>query len=143
MKGLLIRWSILTLAIMISSYVIEGIEVSGILSAFLSAAILGILNAFLRPILLILTLPINILTLGLFTFVINAVLLMMASGVISGFEVKGFWSAFAGALIISIVSWLLSSFISSRGNIQYVDVEIRKKRDSVIDLKETDKDFWE
>ncbi len=143
MKGILIRWIILTAAIMISAYLLEGIEVSGFFSAFFAAAILGILNAFFRPILLILTLPINIITLGLFTFVINAILLMMASGVISGFEVKGFWSAIAGSLIISIVSWLLSSFISSQGNIRFMDIEVRRKRDSVIDLKETDKDFWE
>ena len=91
MKGILIRWLILTAAIMVASYLISGIEVRGFLSAFLAAAILGVLNAFFRPILIVLTLPLNILTLGLFTFVINALLLEMASGVISGFEVHGFW----------------------------------------------------
>ncbi|MFP4036968.1 MAG: phage holin family protein, partial [Desulfobacteraceae bacterium] len=80
MAGLLIRWLILTAAITLASYVIDGIEVSGFFSALAAAAILGILNAFFRPILIILTLPINILSLGLFTFVINAVLLKMASG---------------------------------------------------------------
>jgi len=127
MKGLLIRWLILTVAIMVAAHVIEGIEVKGFWSAFLAAAILGVLNALFRPILIILTLPINILTLGLFTFVINAVLLMMVSGVIGGFEVHGFWSALLGSLLISVVSWLLSSFISDQGRVGYVS--LRKGQD--------------
>lgn len=125
---------ILTAAIMMASYLIEGIKVSGFFSAFLTAAILGILNVFFRPILLILTLPINILSLGLFTFVINALLLKMASGVISGFEVIGFWSAIFGALVISLVNWLLSSFIISQGRIERVDY---------IDMKKRDDDTWQ
>ncbi len=71
-RGLLIRWLILTIAIFITAYLIDGIHVAGFFSAFFAAAILGLLNAFFRPILLILTLPINILSLGLFTFIINA-----------------------------------------------------------------------
>jgi len=123
MKGIFLRWLILTFAIIITSYLIDGIQVSGFLSAFFAAAILGILNAFFRPILLILTLPVNILSLGLFTFVINAIVLMMVSGVISGFQVYGFWSAVFGSLVISLVSWLLTSFISERGTVQYIDLK--------------------
>ena len=113
--GLLVRWLVLTAAIMFASYLISGIEVTGFFSALFAAAILGVLNVFFRPILLILTLPINILTLGFFTFIINAVLLKMASGVISGFVVHGFWSAVFGGFIISVVSWLLNSFINDQG----------------------------
>ncbi len=123
MKGIFLRWLILTFSIIATSYLIDGIQVSGFLSAFFAAAILGILNAFFRPILFILTLPINILSLGLFTFVINAVMLMMVSGVISGFAVHGFWSAVFGSLLISFVSWLLTSFISERGTVQYIDLK--------------------
>jgi putative membrane protein len=123
MKGIFLRWLILTFAIIATSYLIDGIQVSGFLSAFFAAAILGILNAFFRPILLILTLPVNILSLGLFTFVINAMMLMMVSGVISGFKVYGFWSAVFGSLLISLVSWLLTSFISERGKVQYIDLK--------------------
>jgi putative membrane protein len=123
MRGLFLRWLILTFSIIATSYLIDGIQVSGFLSAFFAAAILGILNAFFRPILLILTLPVNILSLGLFTFVINAIVLMMVSGVISGFEVYGFWSAMFGSLLISLVSWLLTSFISERGTVQYIDLK--------------------
>ena len=123
MKGIFLRWLILTFAIIVTSYLIDGIQVSDFLSAFFAAAILGILNAFFRPILFILTLPVNILSLGLFTFVINALMLMMVSGVISGFKVYGFWSAVFGSLLISLVSWLLTSFISERGTVQYIDLK--------------------
>ena len=128
MKGILIRWLILTFGIIIASYVLDGIRVSGFLSAFFAAAILSILNAFFRPILLILTLPLNILTLGFFTFVINAIMLMMVSGVISGFEVQGFWTAVLGSFLISIVSWVLNSFIGDRGTVEYID--LRKTGDN-------------
>jgi putative membrane protein len=128
--GILIRWLILTAAIVIASYLLDGIHVSGFFSAFFAAAILGILNAFFRPILIILTLPLTVLTLGLFTFVINAILLMMASGVISGFEVRGFWTAVFGSLLISLVSWVLTSFINERGTWEYTEFKrIEHKRD--------------
>ena len=128
MKGLLLRWLILSVAIMVAAYLFPGIQVSGFGSALVAALILGILNAFFRPILIILTLPINVLTLGLFTFVINAFLLMMTSGVTGGLVVNGFGSALLGSLIISVVSWLLSSFINDQGRIQSLDIELRSRR---------------
>ncbi|MFZ5571831.1 MAG: phage holin family protein [Thermodesulfobacteriota bacterium] len=131
MHGFLIRWLILTASIIVTSYFIDGIHVTGFFSAFFAAALLGILNAFFRPILFILTLPITILTLGLFTFVINAVMLLMVSGVVAGFQVDGLWSAMWGSLFISIVSWLLTSFVSERGRVEY------------IDLKKVGRDRWE
>lgn len=134
MKGIVIRWLILTAAIMLTAYLLKGIQLAGFFSALAAAAILGILNAVFRPVLIFLTLPINILTLGLFTFVINGLLLMMASCAISGFEVKGFWWAFLGSIIISIVSWLLSSFINDRGRVEKPDY---------VDLKKTGKGRWE
>jgi len=127
MKGILIRWLILTAAIIVASYLLDGIQVKGFFNAFFAAAILGVLNAFFRPILIILTLPINILTLGLFTFIINALLLKMASGVISGFDVRGFWTAVFGSVIISVVSWALNSFVSPKGRVEYID--LKKKGD--------------
>lgn len=128
--GLLVRWLVLTVAIILASYLLEGIYLSGFSSAFFAAALLGILNALFRPVILILTLPINILTLGLFTFVINALMLKMVSGVIPGFEVHGFWTAVFGALIISVVSGLLNYFISDRGRVERVDyIELKKKGD--------------
>jgi putative membrane protein len=128
MMGLLIRWLIVTVAIILASYLLDGIEVKNFFSAFFAAAALGILNALFRPILIVLTLPINILTLGLFTFLINALMLKMASGIIPGFEVHGFWTAIFGSLIISTISWLLNAFISDRGRVERVDVHDLQKR---------------
>ena len=125
MKGIFLRWIALTLAILLASHLIEGIDATGFGAAFFAAAILGVLNAFFRPILFLLTLPINVLTLGLFTFVINAVLLQMVSGVISGFTVRGFGAAFWGALLISLVSWGLTSLVSERGTIEVIDLRRR------------------
>ncbi len=130
MAALFIRWVILTLSILFASYLLDGIHVRNFISAFLAAAVLGVLNALFRPILIILTLPITIFSLGLFMFVINAFLLAMVSGVIPGFEVHGFWTAVFGALIISFINWLLSSFIVERGRIHRVDyVDLKKKGD--------------
>ncbi|MCP4666076.1 MAG: phage holin family protein [Deltaproteobacteria bacterium] len=130
MKGLFIRWLILTLAVILASYLIPGIRVTGFFSALFTAAILGILNALFRPILLILTLPINVLTLGLFTFVINALMLMMASGVVSGFKIESFWSALFGSLVISAVNWISNRFINDQGRVGQQDyLEMTKKDD--------------
>jgi len=123
MYGIVIRWLILTFAVIVTSYLLDGIYVSGFISAFFAAAILSMLNAFFRPVLLILTLPINVLSLGFFTFVINALMLLMVSGVIPGFNVSGFWSAVFGSLLISLVSWGLTSFIGERGTVQYIDLK--------------------
>ena len=140
--GIFIRWLILTAAIIAASYLIDGIRISGFFSAFFAAAVLGILNALFRPILFILTLPINIMTLGLFTFIINALLLKMASGVIPGFDVHGFWSAVFAALIISGVNWILSSFINEQGRIARVEKGQMEEED-YIDLEKHDDDTWE
>ena len=151
MIGIFIRWLTLTGAIIFTSYLLDGIRVSGFLSAFFAAAALGILNALFRPILLLLTLPINVLTLGFFTFVINALMLKMASGVIAGFDVYGFWSAVIGSLIISVISWLLNSFVSERGTVTYQRFDRRTRPphqqgrhdNDTIDLEHKGDDRWE
>lgn len=110
---LIAKWLILTAAVMLAAYIIDGIQVSGFVSAFFAAAAIGVLNLFFRPVLLVLTLPINIMTLGLFTFVINALILKIAS-VLMGvhFEVTGFWITVLGAIVISAVSWVLNSLLA-------------------------------
>ncbi len=125
MHGFFIRWLILGFSISVAAYLMDGIQVSGVLSAFAAAAMLGILNAVFRPIALIITLPINILSLGLFTFIINAAMLKMASSLIPGFDVIGFWSAVFGALFISVISFVINAFISDRGTVEYI--ELRNK----------------
>lgn len=125
MRGLMVRWITVTCAISVAAYLLDGIQVSGFLSAFLAAAVLGFLNAFFRPLLLILTLPINVLSLGFFTFVINAAMLKMASSLIPGFYVHGFWTAVFGALIISIVSFSVTMLISEKGDIHTIEMHHR------------------
>ena len=131
MRGVLLRWLVLTVAVLVASWLLDGIRVTGLLPAFLAAAVLGILNAFFRPLLILLTLPINILTLGLFTFLINALMLKIVSEVITGFEVYGFWTAVLGALIIGSVSWLLNAFVGGQGKVErssYIDLQKRGGR---------------
>ncbi|MHB9097479.1 MAG: phage holin family protein [Syntrophales bacterium] len=131
MRGVLLRWVVLTAAVLAASWFLDGIRVDSLVSAVLAAAMLGLLNAFLRPLLIILTLPLNIVTLGLFTFLINALMLKIASELIPGFTVRGFWTAVIGALIIGLVSWLLNAFIGGRGKMDrssYIDLQKRGGR---------------
>ena len=128
MRGVLLRWLVLTAAVLMASWLLDGIQVNGIFPAILAAALLGILNAILRPLLILLTLPLNILTLGLFTFVINALMLLIVSAVIPGFYVRGFWTAVLGALIIGAASWLLNRFIGSKGKVETADyIDLRQR----------------
>ncbi|MGD9056264.1 MAG: phage holin family protein [Desulfobacterales bacterium] len=148
MPGIFIRWLTTTAAIVATAYLLDGIQVSGFFSALFAAAVLGILNAVLRPVALLLTLPINILSLGLFTFIINALMLKMASGIIPGFGVYGFWTAIFGALLISLISWLLNSFIGEQGTVTSINIEhgrstVRDKQDDTIDLEHKGDNRWE
>lgn len=103
---ILLRWLINTVAIMLMALYLPGIVVSGFYAALIAALVLGIINALIRPILVILTLPVNILTLGLFTLIINAFLFWFTATIVKGFEVAGFWPAFWGALIMWLVAWM-------------------------------------
>jgi putative membrane protein len=125
MNGIVLRWLTLTAAILLTAYLMGGIHVTSFLSALGAAAILGILNAFFRPIALLITLPINVLTFGLFTFIINAVMLKMVSGVIGGFHVEGFWTAVFGALLISLISFALNTLIRGNGRVGVIDLRHR------------------
>ena len=103
------RLLIQMVAILIISYLLPGlIRVDGVWAALVAAFILGIVNAVIRPILIFFTLPITILTLGLFLLVINGLMLWLVSAVVKGFQVNGFWGAVLGSILISIVSWVLS-----------------------------------
>jgi len=104
------RWAITTVAVMVASSVIRGIHYDTIAALIGASLLLGILNAFVRPILLILSAPLILISLGLFIFVVNALMLLVIPKVVIGFHVESFWSAFWGAIIISVVSWLLSAF---------------------------------
>ncbi len=111
---ILINWILSALIIFSIGYLLPGIHVLNFTSALVMALVMGIINAVIKPILLIFTLPINILTLGLFTFVINALLVLLAARFVPGFKIDGFW----WALIFSIIFSLVNSFLQSRINLQ-------------------------
>ena len=110
MRHFIFRWAITTLAVMIAASILRGIRYDTIGSLVLAALLLGILNAFIRPILLILSAPLILLTLGLFIFVVNGLMLYWVQGLVGGFHVDSFGSAFWGAILISVISWVLSAF---------------------------------
>jgi len=101
-----------TLGLLVIAEFINGIQLDGFYAALIAALVLGILNTIVRPILFILTLPITIVTLGLFTFVLNAALFLFAASFIQGFAVENFWYALLGSLLMSLVSMLGSRFIA-------------------------------
>lgn len=115
--GFLIRVLVNGLAIYLVAQIVPGISVSGVLGALGAGLVLGLVNAVVRPILIVLTLPVTLVTLGLFLFVLNAFCLWLTSKLVRGFEVDGLWAALFGAFLVSLVSWLLSVFISDRGRV--------------------------
>lgn len=106
---LLIKLLISGLAVFITAYLLPGVHVDGFFTALVVAVILGIINAIIKPIILILTLPINIITLGLFTFVVNACMILITSALVTGFDVVNFWWALLFSLVLSVVGWFLQS----------------------------------
>ena len=107
----LLQWLVSGLAIIITAYLLPGVRVAGFFAALVTALILGLINAFIRPVLILLTLPLNILTLGLFTLVINALLIMLAAAIVPGFAVQGFWWALLFGLVLAIVNYALGAMI--------------------------------
>lgn len=108
---MIVRWLINAAALYLTALLLPGLQLRGVVPTLLAAAVLGIANALIRPVLLVLTLPLNVVTLGLFTFVINALLLLLTSAVVPGFVVRGFGSALVGAVVLSIISFVLSHLV--------------------------------
>ena len=111
MLRLLIVWLINTLALAAVAYLMPSVAIASAAAAIVAALVLGLVNALIRPLLVLLTLPVTVLTLGLFIFVINGLLFWAVGSVVPGFEVGGFWSAVLGALVFSLISWLLSALV--------------------------------
>jgi len=135
-KQFVFRWAVTTVAVMVASSVIDGIRYDTVAALIGASLLLGILNAFVRPFLLILSAPLILLTLGFFILVLNGLLLLLVPSVVVGFHVHSFWSAFWGAIVISFVSWLLSAFF--RGSDGRVHVlthhsEVRRARGRVLE----------
>jgi putative membrane protein len=115
--GFLVRVVVNALAIMLAASILPGITVDGIVPALAAAVLLGLVNAFVRPVLLILTLPITLVTLGLFLFVLNGLCFWLVASLVKGIHVAGFGSAMLGALVVSVVSWILTALISDSGKV--------------------------
>lgn len=113
MIRLLIVWLINTLALIAVAYLMPSIQISSFGAALVAALVLGLVNAVVRPILVLLTLPVTILTLGLFIFVLNGLLFWMVGSWLEGFWVGGFWAGVLGAILFSLVSWALSALVLS------------------------------
>lgn len=106
---LLLTWALNAVALLLVPYIVPGIHIESFGSALIAVVILGLVNAVIRPIFIVLTLPVTLLTLGLFLFVVNAMMFWWVGDILSGFRVEGFFSALFGSVVYSIASWFLSS----------------------------------
>lgn len=129
MRGLLLRWVVNAGGLLLVSYLFDGIQVASVGWAFIAALFLGVINALIRPVVLVLTLPINILSLGLFTIVVNALMLWLTGSLLAGFRVEGFWSAVGGALVLSLISFAVNSLVNDQG--RWEVIEMRRDRGGV------------
>jgi len=112
---LLLRFLLNALALVVAAWLIPGIVLSGPFAAIVAGVVLGFVNAIIRPLLIILTLPFTLVTLGLFIFVVNAICLSLTALVVPGFSISGFGSALLGALVVSMVSWLVNAVLADSG----------------------------
>lgn len=113
MFGLLLQWVLYGVALLVVSNVVPGFYVEGLWPAMIAALVIGLLNATVGFFLKIITFPLSILTLGLFLLVINAIMIMLASGIVRGFQVRGFMPAFLGAIVLAILGMLIRAFTKS------------------------------
>lgn len=109
-SGFLIHTIVVAIAVWVATQVVDGVSASGIVPLAIMAVVLGLVNAIVRPILLMLTLPLTVLTLGLFYFVINGLAFNLAAALVPGFHVAGLWAGILAALVVSVVSWVISWF---------------------------------
>jgi putative membrane protein len=112
----LLHWAITSLSLWVASYVFSGIKFADVSALVISALLLGFANAIVRPLLILLTLPLTVLTLGLFLLVINALMMLLVSSLVSGFVISGFWTAFFASIFIAVLSFLLGSYVLNSGS---------------------------
>lgn len=122
MAGFLIRWLIVALSLWLAATIVPGISIDGKGTLLLAALLLGVVNAIVRPVVVLLTFPITLLTLGLFLLVINAAMLGLVARLLDDFAIAGFWSALFGSLVISLTGWVVSSFVGPRGRYEVLVV---------------------
>lgn len=129
MRGFFIRLIITALGLWVADVLLEGIGFTGTGALIVSALLLGLVNAVIRPILLILTLPLTVVTLGLFILVVNGISLALVAWLVPGFQITGLFAATVGAIVVSLVSWVVSSFVGGSGRIERMRrVEVTGRR---------------
>ena len=129
MRGFLVRLLITALGLWVADQLLPGIAITGTSALIVSALLLGVVNALIRPIIFILTLPLTIMTLGLFILIVNGISLALVAWLVPGFHVAGLWSATWGAIIVSLTSWVASHFVGSSGRIERMcRVEVTGRR---------------
>lgn len=122
MRGFVLRTLISALGLWLAARFVDGIRIEPDWTLLLAAVLLGVANAVVRPIVVVLTFPITIVTLGLFLFVVNAAMLYLVSWLLTGFVIDGWWSAFLGWVIVGLTSWAASSFVGPRGYVEIIEV---------------------
>jgi putative membrane protein len=118
MVGFLLRAAIAALGLWVASEILDGLRFESPTKLVVAAVLLGVVNAVVRPLAFILTLPLTIVTLGLFLLVLNAGMVALVAWLVPGFQISGFWTAVGAALIVSLVSWAASSVIGSKGGVE-------------------------
>jgi putative membrane protein len=120
MKGLVFRLLITALGLWAAATIVPGMTIVGVGTLIVAALLLGLVNAFIRPVILILTLPLTLLTLGLFIFVVNGISLALVAWVMPGFTLSGLWAAILGSIVVGLTSWFASAFVGSTGRIEHI-----------------------
>ncbi len=128
MRGLLIRFLVTGIAVLVASEVVPGISLDSVSAGLAAAVVLALLNAVVRPVLYLLSLPFILITLGLFMVIVNALLLQLAAWLVKGFHVEGFWPSILGAVLISLVSTVLNLWVSERGTVEIVTARSKSPR---------------
>ena len=123
--GFIAQTVVMTLAIILAAYILPGVHINSVGAAIITAIVIALLNSFIRPILIVITLPFTVLTMGLFLLIINAVIILLASGLVSSFHVDGFWNALLFSLLLTLLNYLLEipNRITRRPSYQHPDSE--------------------
>jgi putative membrane protein len=129
MKGLVFRLLITALGLWAAATIVPGVAIHGVGNLIVAALLLGIVNAFIRPVILILTLPLTLVTLGLFIFVVNGISLALVAWVMPGFTLSGLGAAILGSIVVGVTSWFASTFVGSSGRIEHIRrIEVTGRR---------------
>lgn len=129
MRGFVFRLVITALGLFAAAQIVPGVRISGLGTLVVAALLLGIVNAVIRPIVLLLTLPLTVLTLGLFIFVVNGISLALVAWLVPGFHLSGLGAAILGSIVVGLTSWFAATFVGSRGRLEHIRrIEVRGQR---------------